>query len=106
MSPHLADSERQAEAAKIGERILADAWTFLSEGYPDEQPTAYRRVYGALQMILAAIPPEDETMAIAAIGSVLGAVSVQRPDLNVARLFGRGFVAAQETAAAPRGAVQ
>lgn len=101
-----ANEERQAEGKALGEQMMAQAWDWLAASYPEEQPTAYRRVFGALQMIVSAIPPEDEQMALAAIGSVLGSVSVQRPDLDVIRLVRGGFLGAVDAERQMRGTVQ
>lgn len=85
--------------------MLDYAWDWLADGDEAATRTAYRSVFGAVQLIASAIDPEDEEMAIAAIGAVLGSIQTQRPDLNVPHLVETGFSSAQDVLE-PVGGVQ
>lgn len=100
------DEAFQAEGRKIGARHVAEAWEHLSREQPDVEPTVFRQVHAAVQLVFAAFDKDDAQEAAAAAGSVVGWVIADtgREDLIAAVIA--GIEGAVEASALMKGPVQ
>lgn len=102
----LVSDEKQALGEALGAKLLDQAWEWLAADHPDQDPTTYRRVFAAIQLIVSVVPKSDERMALAAIGSVLGAIDTQRPELEVVRQVTCGFLGTKDAEKFQEGTMQ